>query len=181
MKCTRRHVTSMAKVICILVTTFQCNQVLAQDAKSDALNFSDRERMSAALELSRLLAINYRNEFDGRDRIVAALRHCGLSDEALKHEVQHAVGEMERLARKLLEQDRESSRLQFESLTVDDKVFALLMASAEMQGVRKGIQISLRHWHPDLKEGDVLCKQVLEEAFQLPVLGETPSVPEATR
>lgn len=55
------------------------------------------------------------------------------------------------------------------------------MASSEMQGVRKIIEILLRHWHPNLKEGGVLCKQVLEELFELPVLGETPSVPEATR
>lgn len=53
--------------------------------------------------------------------------------------------------------------------------------ASEMQGMRKVIEILLRRWHPDLKEGDVLSKQVLEEAFRLPVLVETPSVPSATR
>lgn len=181
MKYTRPHMSSMAKVLCIFVTVFQCNQALAQDAKSDPSYFNDRERMSAVYELSRLLGINYRNEFDSRDRIVVALRHCGLGDEALKHQVKNLQDVLDRLAEKRLDEDRKSNRPQFESLKAEDKVFAMLMAALEMQGVRKGVEIALRHWHPSLKQDDVLCKQVLEEAFQLPVIDETPGVPKATR
>jgi citrate lyase alpha subunit len=109
------------------------------------------------------------------------LRHCGLGDEALKHQVKNLQDVLDRLAEKRLDEDRKSNRPQFESLKAEDKVFAMLMAALEMQGVRKGVEIALRHWHPGLKQDDVLCKQVLEEAFQLPVIDETPGVPKATR
>ena len=144
----------------------------ANDDEYQPTFFNNSERISAAIELARLLGIEYRNRFDGRDRIVQTLRYCGQIDEALKHDVKNVMFEMVNLTDTLIDNHRGSYEHVFQLLSPEEKLFAVMIAVAETQGVRKGIGISLRWLHPELNQSDVLCKSVIDEASSLPALAD---------
>jgi hypothetical protein len=170
MKISNLHFPTFPAILFVCLSTFFSSAAADQNGERQPTFFTNSERISAAVELARLLGIEYRNKFDGRDRIVPALRYCGYIDEALKHDVKNVMFEMSTLTEALIRSHRGSYQDQFQSLSVEEILFAITIAIAEMQGIQKGVGISLQRWHPDLRQSDVLCKRVLEDAFNLPDL-----------